>query len=75
VTTHPETRYQCNRCNVCATLPVQNTPVHTRFGGPSDWTQLVIGTDPSTTPSHLCDKCTIAFAAFMALRTPSELTS
>jgi len=62
---HPETRYVCNRCQATDVIPLSNGPVHQRIGGPENWLQLGIGTDPSRAPAHLCPDCKAAFETFM----------
>lgn len=66
----PETRYQCDCCFVEATMPVQNTPVHTRAAGPEGWTAMTIGTEPNTPLTHLCGACSVRFSAFMGNEQP-----
>jgi hypothetical protein len=62
----PENHFVCDRCGVEAYEIMSNGPVHTRAGGPGGWLVLVIGTDPTTPPAHLCDVCAAAFETFMA---------
>jgi len=63
---HPETRYVCDRCKTDAVVPLSNGPVHQRVGGPDNWLQLGVGTDPSRAPVHLCPSCRALFEAFMS---------
>jgi len=65
MTAIPETRYQCDRCNVVASVPMQNIPAHARMSGPPDWLCLQVGVDPGTPPTHLCSECAQMFQILM----------
>jgi hypothetical protein len=71
MTAQPLTAYRCDRCGDGANVPLGGGPVHTRQAGPDGWLALVIGTDPSTPPSHLCPPCAFGFKAYMADKTIS----
>ncbi len=66
MTAIPETRFHCNRCHSDTVQP-QDTggPAHGRMSGPPDWLMLRVGTDPSSPPEHLCERCKVAFFQFM----------
>lgn len=61
----PEIRYRCDCCLIEVSMPVQNTPMHTRTAGPEGWTALTIGVDPGTRLTHLCEVCSVRFKEFL----------
>jgi len=62
---HPETRFLCDRCKGEMMVPVMSAPVHVQMSGPPGWITMVIGVEPGTPPSHLCQSCANAFHVFM----------
>lgn len=62
---HPEYRYVCDRCGTEEIVPLQNTPAGSRAAGPSGWQAIVVGTEPSLAPKHLCGICVSQFDYFM----------
>ena len=69
MTAQPEIRVKCDRCLDETTMPMQNVAVHARLNGPEGWLVLVVGTDPSTPPSHLCPPCAFGFKAYIEGKT------
>lgn len=66
MTANNETRFRCDRCEDETILPIDSGgPAHGRMSGPSNWLMMRLGTDPSTPPQHLCEKCNVAFMQFM----------
>lgn len=69
MTVQQTSQYTCDRCHEMEIVPLDSVgpPAH-RMAGPTGWTALRIGTDPSTPLSHLCKACGATFADFMAVR-------
>lgn len=73
MTAMPEIRYQCDRCNAEASAAVQNVTPSARMAGPPDWIMLVIGSDLTSAPKHLCKSCGEIFTAFLNERKQRSL--
>lgn len=65
MTAQPLTRIRCDRCLDTTDVPMTNGPITARSAGPEGWLTLVIGTDPSTPPTHLCPPCAFGFKAYI----------
>jgi len=64
LTFYNEIRFQCNRCHFEEIVPVQNTPITTRFHAPQGWTTLKV--DDKELQAHLCPTCSDLFVSLMA---------
>lgn len=60
-----ETRFQCDRCNVDISVPMNDQPALERGKPPKDW--LVMWIDSNTAPAcHLCPSCSGMFRDLMS---------
>lgn len=66
MTSFPETRYKCDRCELEEIIPMASVaPPQERMAGPGNWMMLRLGSDAHVPPSHLCEHCTMLFNEFM----------